>query len=278
VIEGAPLRDAAAQAAIEANYFAMVQSAYAPHAAALPADFLSRAGIRGPLPEDMVYPVTAGGTLKSAGHAYSDMAGNQYQVPDIEAVIELSENVSQGVISSLARGAGSTPESFVIGELLVIFNQDPRFGADAFGLGEAPISRAVFFDQAIAGDTVIDTIGHMVGEHVMFVQEVLTELTDPVGPIFITADRFRFRDARNEMRFRGTVDKPDGITLVAVLGGVEVTIPLVIDLLTGAATYDARFRNVAGLVMANVTDIVLEARDANGVVQSSAAFLRSEVE
>jgi len=43
--------------------------------------------------------VTAGGTLKSAGHVYVDTQGNEYFVPDIEVVIELSENVAAGVIT-----------------------------------------------------------------------------------------------------------------------------------------------------------------------------------
>ena len=286
-------RDPVAQAQIEANYFAMVRAAYPDHAGALPTDFLQRAGVdrpdgNGGLMD--VYPVTAGGTLKSAGHVYTDGAGNEHLITDIETVIELSENVSGGPISSASRGVpaqlgvdgqcipGFIPPSFVIGDMLVIFNQDPRFGADVLGLGEAEIPREVFFDQVDANPgVVIDTIGHLVGEHVMFVQEVLTEFTNPNAGIVITADRFRFRDDRGEVRFRGTVDKPTGIELFAVLtDGINVIaefgIPLLVDPITGGATYSARARGIDNL--ASVTEVTVEARNGAGEVEASETFPR----
>lgn len=273
------IRDPEAQASIEANYFQIVQQCYQVHEAALPADFLDRAGLRGTDPLAWTYPVTAGGTLKSAGHVYLDAQGNEYFVPDIEVVIELSENVAAGVITSLARGDGARPDSFVIGDLLLVFNQDPRFGAEVLGLGEAVIPREVFFNQVVTGQTNIDVIGHMVGEHVLFVQEVLTEFTDPDAGINITADRFDIRVAKGEARWRGTVDKPQGIRLVAVLidtppTGAQVrrsfTIPMAIDPLTGGATYSARLR---GVNLTNLTDIEMQAvNTTTGVVEASELF------
>jgi hypothetical protein len=74
--------------------------------------------------------------------------------------------------------------------------------------------------------------------------------------------------AAGEARWRGVVDKPTGINLVAVLidtlpGGVntrrEFSIPMVIDPLNGAATYDARLR---GIDLTNLTHIEMQARDA----------------
>jgi hypothetical protein len=106
----------------------------------------------------------------------------------------------------------------------------------------------------------------MVSEHVIFVQEVLTEFTDPNAGIHITADRFRIRVAANESRWRGIVDKPLGISLLAVLintlpSGVQTSrvfpIPMAIDPLTGAATYDARIR---GFNVTNLTHIEMQAR------------------
>lgn len=261
------VRDPAAQAAIEQNYFNVVQATYARHAAALPLDFLDRAGLRGTDPANWTYPTTAGGTLKSEGQVYVDAQGNEFFVPDVEVVIELSENVAGGTVTSVAAGNATTPDSFVVGELLVIFNQDPRFGADVLGLGDAPIPRAQFLAQALGNH--VDTIGHMVGEHVLFVQEVLTELTDPTAGITITADRFRLRTNRGEARWIGTVDKPQGITLFAILGAQQFVIPLQVDALTGGATYSARI-NAAGL--AALTEIRLEARNAQGVVQASETF------
>lgn len=212
--------------------------------------------------------MTTGGTLKSAGHVYLDSQGKEYLVPDIEVVIELAENVCGGVIRSIARGNRTRPDSFVVGDMLLIFNQDPRFGADVLGIADAIIPRELFFDQVVPGQTHIDVIGHMVGEHVMFVQEVLTEMVDPAAGIQISADRFVIRVAAGEARWRGVVDKPTGINLVAVLidtlpGGVntrrEFSIPMVIDPLNGAATYDARLR---GIDLTNLTHIEMQARDA----------------
>jgi hypothetical protein len=273
------VRDPAAQAAIEQNFFEIAQQCYQANAAALPADFLDRAGFRGADPAGWTYPVTAGGTLKSAGHVYVDGSGNEYFVPDVEVVIELSENVAQGVITSVARGNGTRPDSFVIGDLLLVFNQDPRFGAEVLGIGEAVIPREEFFKQVVTGETNISVIGHMVSEHVMFVQEVLTEFTDPTAGIHITADRFEIRVAARESRWRGTVDKPEGVSLFAIListspTGVEsrreFNIALAVDPLTGGATYSARIRN---FTVTNLTHIEMQARNTiTGAVEASELY------
>jgi hypothetical protein len=273
------IRDPAAQAAIEENYFQILQQCYQVNQAALPADFLDRAGIRSTDPLAWTYPVSAGGTLKSAGHIYLDAQGNEYFVPDIEVVIELSENVAAGVVTALSRGDGARPDSFVIGELLLVFNQDPRFGAEVLGLGEAVIPREEFFRQIVTGQTNVDVIGHMVSEHVIFVQEVLTEFTAPTAGINITADRFDIRVAKGEARWRGTVDKPQGVRLVAVLidtppTGAQVrrsfNIPMAIDPLTGGATCSARLR---GLNLRSLTDIEMQAvNTTTGAVEASQLF------
>jgi hypothetical protein len=283
------VRDHQAQIQIEQNYFQIVQQCYQAHAAVLPADFLDLCGVlpRAAPPDAnntaanpgqafraglrttaRSYPMTTGGTLKSAGHIYLDTAGKEYYVPDIEVVLELAENVATGVIRSLARGNATRPDSFVIGDMLVVFNPDPRFGADVLGLAESHIPRDVFFDQITPGQSSCDVIGHMIGEHVLFVQEVLTELVDPDAEIQISADRFVIRVASGEARWRGIIDKPQGVILFAVLidtapDGVqtqrEFEVPVVIDALTGAGTYDARFR---GIDLTNTTDIEMQARDA----------------
>ena len=273
------VRDPQAQAAIEQNYFQIVQQCYQVHAGSLPADFLDRAGIRGTDPVGWTYPATSGGTLKSAGHVYVDAQGNEFFVPDVEVVIELAENVAGGVVRSVARGNSSRPDSFVMGDLLLVFNQDPRFGADVLGLGEAAIPRSEFFNQVVPGQTAVDVIGHMVGEHIMFVQELLTEFTDPAAGIHITADRFRILIGSREARWRGTVDKPQGVRLVAVLidtrtGGLQVrrefNVAMAIDPLTGAAGYDARLRNID---LTFLTHIEMQARNATtDAVEASRLF------
>lgn len=283
------VRDHQAQILIEQNYFKIVEQCYQAHAAVLPADFLDlcgvlpraapadanrtaanpglafRAGLR---TTARSYPMTTGGTLKSAGHVYLDTEGKEYFVPDIEVVLELAENVATGVVRSLARGNATRPDSFVIGDMLVVFNPDPRFGAEVLGLAEAPIPREVFFNQMTPGQSSCDIIGHMVGEHVLFVQDVLTELVDPDAGIQISADRFIIRVASGEARWRGIIDKPQGVLLFAVLidtapDGVqtsrEFNIPFVIDPLNGAGTYGARLR---GIDVANTTQIEMQARDA----------------
>lgn len=275
------VRDNVAQAAIEQNYFQTVQQCYEANAGALPADFLSRAGLRGEDAANWSYPSSTGGTLKSAGHVYVDSAGNEYFVPDIEVVIELAENVAEGVVTSAVRGDGTRPDSFVMGELLVIFNQDTRFGADVLGLAEAVIPREEFFKQIVVGETSIPLIGHMVGEHVMFVQEVLSPFVDPAAGIVITADRFVFRGPNvTEARWRGIVDKPTGLRLVAVMiqtiGGQETrrefNVPMAIDPLTGEGTYDARIRPTR-TNLRNLTHIEMQGIDTTtGEIKATARF------
>lgn len=275
------LRDSVTQAAIEQNFFQIAQLCYEANADALPADFLNRAGLRGEDAANWTYPSSSGGTLKSAGHVYVDSEGNEYFVPDIEVVIELAENVAEGVVTSAVRGDGTRPDSFVIGDLLLIFNQDPRFGADVLGLAEAVIPREEFFKQVVAGETSLPVIGHMVSEHVMFVQEVLSPFVDPAAAIVITADGFVFRGPNvTEARWRGIVDKPTGLRLVAVMiqtiGGQETrrefNVPMAIDPLTGEGTYDARIRPTR-TNLRNLTHIEMQGIDTTtGEIKATARF------
>ena len=249
-------RDAATQAIIEQNYFDYVQLCYRQHAAVLPADFLDKAGLRGADSSTWQYPGMAGGTLKSAGTVYVDGVGNEYYVPDVEVVIELSENVAGGIVRSLDLGDPlvGRPASFVIDDLLIIMNQDPRFGADVLGIGEVVINPDVFFSQGLG--SAIDTIGHTVGEHVLFVQEVLTELTDPAQGLLVTAERWRFRDDANEIRFRGIVGQVGGVNLSAGILGNQFPIGLAPDLLTNTSTYSFRSRNQVNVSLVTAVDLI----------------------
>ena len=131
----------------------------------------------------------------------------------MEAVLELSENVRGDVISSIDAGSESegVPPSFVIDEVLVIYNQDPRFSAATLGAVGQVIPRSILFDQGIG--EYVDVVGHLVSEHVLFVQDVGTSLIDPNGPIVITAERFWFNIGGNDIRFIGLFDRPQGTTL-----------------------------------------------------------------
>lgn len=270
------VRSPLAQQQIEQNFFQIVQACHAVHDDVLPADFLHRVGLRGTDPANWAYPTMTGGTLKSAGSMYQDANGNEYYVPDIEAVIELAENVSTGIVRSAARGNATRPDSFVIGSMLVIFNPDPRFGADVLGIADAHIPRELFFRQVNEGETQLDVIGHMVGEHVMFVQEVLTEMVDREAPVTITADRIQFRIAggRQEARWRGVVDRPEDVDqFVAVLyspgiNGTELVnqVPILLtpNLDAPGASYNVRLRAVPGINLAAVTHIEMLARENVG--------------
>ena len=273
------IRDLEAQAAIEENYFSIVKACHAKHASVLPADFLVKAGIRGSNSDDWVYPSNAGGTLKSAGTVYTDTKGKEYFVPDEEVVIELSENVAGGIVRSRARGNATTPDSFVIGDLLLVFNGDPRFGADILGTGGAILSRETFFDQIGAGVNAPLVIGHMVGEHVMFVHEIDTTFVDPNGPLYVTADRIQLREASQEVRWIGATNKPEEFDqLFAVLivrpatrtvKEIRQSFPITLtpDPL-GGATYVGRLRALPGFdtFLPQVTHLQMEARRANGTV------------
>lgn len=280
---GAPAtRNPAAQATAESNYFNYLLAAYPAHAQALPADFLARAGVRGPDASQRVYPASTGGTLKSAGHIYLDAQGNRYQIPDLEAGIELAENVRTGVVSSVNAGGPGLPGSFVIGDLLVIYNQDPRFPAHTLGVVGQEIPREVFLQQGVG--ELVQVVGHLVGEHVLFAQEIGTDLFDPNAPIIVTTERWLFNNQGREIRFRGLVDRPQGTTLrVTITDGVTTInpiVPLAIDPATGVGSYDFRSKNQ--LNVTNVTAVRVRLFQGNNApltapVLFDQTFLRSQV-
>jgi hypothetical protein len=275
-------RNPQAQATAESNYFNYLQAAYPAHAAVLPADFLARAGVHGPDASQRVYPPSSGGTLKSAGHIYLDAQGNRFQIPDVEAVIELAENVRGGPVRSINAGGPGVPASFVIGDLLVIYNQDPRFPAHTLGVVEQEIPRSVLLQQGLGRH--VDVVGHLVGEHVLFAQEVFTDLFDPNAPIIVTTERWLFNNQGREIRFRGIVDRPQGTTLrVTITDGattINPIVPLAIDPENGTATYDFRSKNQ--LNVTNVTAVRVRLFQGTNApltapVLFDQTFLRSEV-
>ena len=260
VVDAQSTRDAAAQALIEQNYFDIVSAVHPSHATALPEGFLDRAGLRGEDPADWEYPGTSGGTLKSAGHVYTDEAGNEYLVPDLEVVIELAENVVMGPATSIVRGSAGTPDSFVMNDMLVVFNQDPRFPSTVFGAGEVELPREVLFDELTDG-SLVTAIGYMVGEHVFFALEVFTDLSDPAAGPTATLTRLDIRP--NRIRYRGVVANADDYELFVILGDEEFDVDLEVDPETGEVGFDDRQR---GINTGNFDAITLELRDATGVV------------
>jgi len=213
------------------------------------------------------YPTFAGGTLKSAGHVYSDQAGNTYNIPDAEFVVELSENVVGGVVSSMALGDGfDNPTSFVVGNLLLIMNPDPRFDNIVLGALDTTVPISVFETQGLG--QVISAVGHMVGPHVFFVQELGTNLLDTTLGPFILTERFQFDDADDEIRFRGQVsekgtegEEDELYMKVLISDGIGTTRDFQVDILPpdviGAPGGIFGFRSRGDFDVASVTQITV---------------------
>jgi hypothetical protein len=166
----------------------------------------------------------------------------------VEAVLELSENVRDDVISSIDAGSESegVSPSFVIDEVLVIYNQDPRFSAATLGAVGQVIPRSILFDQGIG--KYLDVMGHLVSEHVLFVHDVGTSLINPNSPIVITAERFWFNIGGNDIHFIGLFDRPQGSTLRVTMadstGTYHGAVTLTRDPKTGIASYSFRSKDI----------------------------------
>ena len=227
----------------------------------------------------------SGGTLKCAGSVYEDSTGKAYFIPDAEAVIELAENVAIGKVMASAPATGTSPASFMIGNMVCMMNQDPRFTHEILGFGGIPLSETALFaalaDPVNAG-AVVALVGHMVGDKFMMVQWLETDFIDGTAPVHIGVERFRFRDKSNEIRIRGGVDQPDGLSLhiqfMDVAGDLlhEMQEPLIPDLVTGAAVFSARTRD--DMNVADVYTISLYCLDGSGNEVARSTYLRSDVE
>ncbi|MEO2196956.1 MAG: hypothetical protein ABGY72_12805, partial [bacterium] len=218
-------KDSVADAKINANYRNIVKACYSRHAAFLPANFLERALGADGLREPPYY----GGTFKTAGHRYTLENGTcpngatcrpTVLIPDIEVVLELAENVTEGTVTSafgedLVLGC---PPSLTIDDQMLVMNPDPRFGRDILGIVGQEISGDLF--TSLDG-AMIAAIGHMRGEHVNFMQEVLTDLIDPNDVVHIVTDRGQITETNTadgtfggdilSVRAIGAIDKPQHI-------------------------------------------------------------------
>ncbi|MAJ27932.1 hypothetical protein CBD41_00835 [bacterium TMED181] len=287
---------------IALNHFTLVEKALALPGVAdvLPADFRARNGLI--LNDDgtttYVYPMQSGGTYKSAGHVYTDpIDGGEYLIPDTVNVFELSENTAAGEVTFVSFGTPSsldndgnivtgTPDCFVVDGLLCMFNQDPRFPAEVFGAFEQAIPREMFLTNM--NGRGIDMVGYMVGDHIMYAMEVFTDLVNLDGEVEVSVERWRYNNNGNEIRFRGGVDEPDGVTLVAMIhldsgATLEFNIPLAAatDENGGpapGAQFGARleFDLIPTANVINVTAITLEARHPTEGVVFSEMFDRCE--
>ena len=188
------------QKQIEDNYFFQARNAFAQYPpGVLPASFLGMIGIRtetGGFPTNnnqlpprrfWRYPSMSGATFIAQGSVYQDQQGNRYNIPDFAvkgffAHVILAENICIGNLRAAAIGNFQTPDSFVIGNTLVLMNQDPRMPMDILGIAQSPVSREYFTTQVPAG-TFVASGGHMIGEHVMMAEviDVTTDVYDPAA-------------------------------------------------------------------------------------------------
>lgn len=268
------LREPTTQLAVMNTFWSTVQSTYPAHSERLPADFLDRVGMVGADPTNWVYPALVGATLKSAGHVYADTNRNEYLVPDLGIVFEFAENLTTGTITSAARGGGMTPDSFVLDDsLLVIMNPDPRVPSSMLGAGLSPVTREEFFNQAVPGTTPIEMAGYFVSEHVFYAQEVIgPTILSSGSDITMTAEGFRIRADRGEMRFEGFIDNHHGVDVYVIVGQQAFLQTLAVDpLFPRGRVFTFRQRGLPNL--ANLTEVRIEARDqVGGFVLASVTY------
>ncbi len=266
--------------AIEDNFFFIVRNAFLMHPPGkLPATFLGSIGIRTetggfPVNNNQLpprrywrYPTSAGATVIANGHVYVDNLGREYNIPDVETLggnvnFGFSENVLIGQVSSAALGNYNTPDSFVVGGVLVLMNQDPRTPLDIYGTGLSPVSKSYFGAYLSTNPgAAVSIVGHMIGEHVLMAEEIEVDgVFDPaVGAWVSTIDRqWRFQPGQG-LSYRGSVVPVADHTLAIRYGNIDaqgVFVPgvntversiqanLTIDPLTNSATFDVR--NQAG--------------------------------
>lgn len=266
--------------AIEDNFFFIVRNAFLMHPPGkLPATFLGSIGIRTetggfPVNNNQLpprrywrYPTSAGATVIANGHVYVDNLGREYNIPDVETLggnvnFGFSENVLIGQVSSAALGNYNTPDSFVVGGVLVLMNQDPRTPLDIYGTGFSPVTKSYFGAYLSTNPgAAVSIVGHMIGEHVLMAEEIEVDgVFDPaVGAWVSTIDgQWRFQPGQG-LSYRGSVVPVAGHTIAIRYGNINaqgVFVPgvntversiqanLTIDPLTNSATFDVR--NQAG--------------------------------
>lgn len=277
---------------IQDNYFFQVRNAATQYpAGTLPTDFLGRVGFRtatGAYTTDTNianrrnwrYPTTMGDTVTFQGSVYVGPNGQEYLIPDAPVKGFLvgwihSENVAIAPLTARRLGNFNTPNSLVMGEMLLIMNQDPRMFTRLYGAGNADLNQDFFFTSAPIG-TDIAVVGHMIGEHVMFGEDVnAASVVDPSAAVAIGLfDQNTQADlARSTVRFRGeVVGRPNGnFTVTAqfqvsnVPGspttGQSFNVPFVVDPLTGIAIMAPR---LTGVNLAGVTTMKLTVRATGG--------------
>jgi hypothetical protein len=275
------------QRIIEDNYFFLARNIYLKHAGVLPIEWLGRIGIRnenGTYPTSASnlpnrrywkYPFTSGGTIKTSGTVYVDAQGNEYLIPELERAFELSENVTIGAVRSVEFGDWSTPDSFIVGDVAVMMNQDPRFSASILGAAGQEISREYFMAN-LTPNTEIAVGGFMVGEHIQMAQEIEVGMYDPSAGLVISADRFSVALQDGFIQFQGWIIPMGTLSFTATIAGNDFpmeVVPAAEAGTQGPLAELGRYRvRQQGIVLDGVTSVTITARDAAGVVVKTETF------
>jgi len=293
-------RDPIIEKRMEDNYFFLARNAFAQYEPGiLPANYLGLIGIRtetGGFPTNNSqlpprrfwrYPVSSGATVIAQGSVYVDPKGNEYNIPDFAVKgylghVLMAENVLIGNLKASAIGNFQTPDSIVIGNTLAMLNQDPRMPMDITGIAGSPISREYLMSGAVAPGTFVAAVGHMVGEHVMFV-EVLDVGTvfDPANGAWVSViDRtWRFNPGRG-LSYRGDVVPASSTRLSVQYGntignvwtpsGTEISLQaqLIVDPLTDSARFDIRDQPGANATTAREIKFIVRDSGSNAIVRS----------
>ena len=284
---GALDRFPATENGIEDNYFRLAINLFNRYQGVLPVSFLGRIGVRNaqgqyptspfqlPPRANWKYPHTSGSVIRSEGSVYVDAAGAEYLIPDSTRPgrilhIGQSENFTLGPCRAVRRGNLVTPDSLLVGDLLITPSQDPRFPVIFRGLGGMEVSRDVFFRSLRPGDEVT-VLGALVGDHILFGNEFdAPNLYDQAMGIAISAVGFVARASTGEVRWRGEVFPIEGLTVTAMVGaGPERPVTMVVDPLTGIGTYSVR---ATGIAMPENHTVTMVVRDANGIEQTRQVF------
>jgi hypothetical protein len=277
----------AAQATIEDNYFRLGLNLFQRYQGVLPVDFLGRIGIRtstGAYPSNAFqlpprtywrYPHTSAATIRSEGSVYVDAQGREYLIPDSlrdGTILHISpgEHMTAGLVRAVRRGDLVTPDSFLVGDLLVAPNQDPRYPTIFRGIGGTEVPRDVFF-RALQPGQEVTVLGALTGDHILFGNEFdAPTLYDPAMGIAISATKFDARASTGILRWRGEVFPVDGLSISARVGlGTEVPVTVIVDPLTGIGAYSVQR---TGIAMPENHTVTMIARNAKGVVQREATF------
>jgi len=284
------VRNPTTEKQIEDNYFFLARNAFAQYPAGiLPSNFLGLIGIRtetGAFPTSnnqlpprrfWRYPAMSGATFMAQGSVYADAQGNRYCIPDFPvkgylATIILAENVCIGNLRAAALGNFQTPDSYVVGNTLIMMNQDPRMPMDILGIANSPVSREYFAQSAQPG-LFVATVGHMIGEHVMMGEaiDVSAGVFDPaVGAWVSVIDRTWGFRAGQGLSFRGDVVPVSNTDLFyqfgrnGVFAGPEISLDaqLIVDPVLDTGRFD--IRNLAGADPVNTPQIRFTVRRSTG--------------